>query len=97
MISCGGHIGCGYNEICAKTQINPCYGFENFDNIFYSFLSVFTSVTMEGWSTIMEDTQMVFNDFSFIYFLLLIFIGGFFLMNLTLAVIKAKFSQKMTE
>jgi len=64
----------------------------SFDNIYFAFLCVYTSVTMEGWSTIMSYTQMAFNDFSFLYFLPLIFVGGFFLMNLTLAVIKAKFS-----
>jgi voltage-dependent calcium channel L type alpha-1D len=89
---CGGHNTCGSNEVCGKTEINPSFGFMSFDNIFYAFLSVYTSVTMEGWSTIMANTQMTFNDFSFLYFLPLIFVGGFFLMNLTLAVIKAKFS-----
>jgi hypothetical protein len=90
MILCGGHTSCGAGEICGKTEINP--DFTNFDNIFFAFLAVYTSVTMEGWSTIMSNTQKTFNDFSFLYFLPLIFVGGFFLMNLTLAVIKAKFS-----
>jgi len=36
--------------------------------------------------------QMTFTDLSFLYFVPLVFIGAFFLLNLTLAVIKSKFS-----
>lgn len=66
----------------------------NFDNIFYSLLVVFQSVTLEGWSVIMVQVQKVFNILSLFFFIPLVFIGAFFLLNLTLVVIKSKFTEE---
>ena len=64
----------------------------NFDNVYFAFLAVFTSVTLEGWSDIMVALQKTFNFLSFLYFIPLVFVGAWFLLNLTLAVIKATFT-----
>lgn len=71
---------------------NPNHGVSNFDNILYSFLQVFLVTTLEGWTEVMTFVQKTFSDFAVIYFVVLIFIGAFFLLNMILAVIKAKFS-----
>ena len=47
---------------------------------------------MEGWSNIMYDVANSFTIFSVLYFIVCVFIGSFFMIQLTLAVIKAKFS-----
>lgn len=47
---------------------------------------------MEGWTEIMYWLFDAFSEFVVFYFVLLVFIGSFFLLNLTLAVIKAKFT-----
>jgi hypothetical protein len=47
---------------------------------------------MEGWSFIMRAIMRVFTPFAAVYFVMIIFIGAFFLMNLTLAIITTKFS-----
>jgi hypothetical protein len=49
-------------------------------------------VTLEGWTEIMYDIFDAFSIFTAFYFIMLVFIGAFFLLNLTLAVIKAKFT-----
>jgi hypothetical protein len=64
----------------------------NFDNILYSFLAVFQCVTLEGWTHIMIALQKAFSPFVVLYFVPLVFIGAFFLLNLTLAVIKTSFT-----
>lgn len=64
----------------------------NFDTIFYSLIAIFTSVTLEGWTSTMHAIDKSFTNISFIFFIPLVFIGAFFLMNLTLAVIKSKFT-----
>jgi len=69
----------------------------NFDNLFYAILVVFQSVTLEGWSSIMVQIQQVSSFWSFIFFLPIIFIGSFFLLNLTLAVINSKFNDAHKE
>ena len=58
-------------------------------------LVVFQCVTLEGWATIMIFCQKGFSDIIVIYFISLIIIGAFFLINLTLAVIKSKFTDTM--
>jgi Ion transport protein len=73
---------------------NPDYNQLSFDTIFYSFISIFTSVTLEGWTAVMASTQLTLSPWTFAFFIPLVFIGAFFLLNLTLAVIKSKFSEE---
>jgi len=93
-----GDLLCGVEEcppmhFCGKRNENPNFGQTSFDNIFYALISIFQSVTLEGWSVIMQMVWETYTPFSFIFFIPLVFIGAFFLLNLTLAVIKSKFSE----
>lgn len=64
------------------------WGITHFDNVAASFLVVFQSVTLEGWSDVMGMVQDAHSTVvGFIYFLLLIVIGSFFLVNVILAII----------
>ena len=54
---------------------------------------VFRITTLEGWTENQDNLRSTFGDFVIIYFVLLIFIGNFFVMNMMLAVIKSKFSE----
>lgn len=83
-----GNKDCPDGFVCGKMLENPNWGVTNFDNILYSFLMVFQCVTMEGWTEIMYWLFDAFTIFVVFYFVLLVFIGAFFLLNLTLAVIK---------
>lgn len=49
----------------------------------------FVCVTMEGWTEIMYWVFDAYTEVTFVYFFAMIWIGSFFLLNLTLAVIKA--------
>ena len=51
---------------------------------------------MEGWTAIMVALMQSVGTWIVIYFYPIIFIGAFFLLNLTLAVIKAKFTEEMS-
>lgn len=87
-----GYADCPDGYICGKMLENPDYGVTNFDNILSSFMMVFQCVTLEGWSDIMFALVRTFSIFVFVYFVALIFVGSFFLLNLTLAVIKVKYN-----
>lgn len=50
---CGG-VDCPGGFFCGRTNDNPNYGVTNFDNVMYSLLCVFQSVTLEGWSDIQK-------------------------------------------
>jgi hypothetical protein len=51
--------------------------------------------TLEGWTPIMVGLMKSVGTWIVIYFYPIVFIGAFFLLNLTLAVIKAKFTEEM--
>jgi Ion transport protein len=59
----------------------------------YSFLNVYIVTTLEGWTILMKYVQDTFNYFFAFYFIMIVFIGAFFLINLTLAVITIKFNE----
>ncbi|CAD8085687.1 unnamed protein product [Paramecium sonneborni] len=84
---------CPDNYICGKMLDNPINGLLSFDNFGLAFLQVFIITTLEGWTTIMSTIMITFSQFSVFYFLLCVIIGAFFLVNLTLAIIKINFSK----
>ena len=64
------------------------YGITTFDDILSAIITIFQVITLEGWSYIMYnhmDSNMFL--FSVFYFLSLITLGSFFVLNLILAVI----------
>lgn len=85
--------GCPGGYFCGKGSENPNYGVTNFDNLFYSFLAVFQCVTLEGWSDVQRQMQQAFATWIWFFFVPLVLIGAFFLLNLTLAVINSKFTE----
>jgi hypothetical protein len=85
--------GCPGGYFCGKGSENPNYGVTNFDNLFYSFLTVFQCVTLEGWSDVQRQMQKAFVNWIWLFFVPLVLIGAFFLLNLTLAVINSKFTE----
>lgn len=89
----GGVCGtCSTGFICGKTMENPVFGLINFDTFLQSLLQVFITTTMEGWSIIMFKMMEALNFGVAIYFIGIVLFGGFFLVNLTLAIIKLSFT-----
>ena len=78
---------------CGKNLENPDFNVSSFDNILNAFLNVYIVTTLEGWTAVMKYVQETFNYFFCFYFILIVFIGAFFLINLTLAVITIKFNE----
>jgi hypothetical protein len=61
-------------------------------------MMVFLTVTLESWSVIMIRVVNSTNYYTVFYFIVLVLIGGFFIVNLMLAVITIHFifQQKVT-
>ena len=55
-------------------------------------ITIFQCVTLEGWGSVMDKLWQGMGPPAVVFFVPLVFIGAFFLLNLTLAVIKSKFS-----
>ena len=85
---------CPVGYFWGKTNEDPNYGVTSFDNIFYSFLLVIQSVTLEGWMYNMTAIQKASNYLSLFFFIPLIFVGAYFLLNLFLVVLKSKFTEE---
>ncbi|XP_053109023.1 voltage-dependent T-type calcium channel subunit alpha-1I isoform X3 [Hemicordylus capensis] len=81
-----------YNE-CRTGNSNPHKGAINFDNIGYAWIVIFQVITLEGWVEIMYYVMDAHSFYNFIYFILLIIVGSFFMINLCLVVIATQFSE----
>ncbi|UJR22467.1 hypothetical protein I4U23_025525 [Adineta vaga] len=75
--------------------VGPWFGFINFDNFGLAMLTVFQCITMEGWTSILyRMNDAIGREWAWIYFVSLIIIGSFFVMNLVLGVLSGEFSKE---
>ncbi|XP_051987756.1 voltage-dependent T-type calcium channel subunit alpha-1I-like [Xyrauchen texanus] len=82
-----------YYTRCHTGYTNPHKGAINFDNIGYAWIVIFQVITLEGWVEIMYYVMDAHSFYNFIYFIFLIIIGSFFMINLCLVVIATQFSE----
>ena len=92
-----GAAECPEGYFCGKKTLNPNFDVTNFDNIFWALLNVFQCITLEGWSEIMVMYQKAYSPLTIFFFVPMVFIGAFFLLNLTLAVIQSSYSETQGE
>lgn len=69
----------------------------HFDNILHAWLTIFQCITLEGWTAVMYDVMSGTSGWSFLYFVLLIFFGSFFLLNLTLGVMTEVYQETVSD
>ncbi|KAH7711781.1 Protein CCA-1 a [Aphelenchoides avenae] len=81
-----------YNE-CRVMHKNPFQGSVSFDNIGFAWVAIFLVISLEGWTDIMYYVQDAHSFWNWIYFVLLIVIGAFFMINLCLVVIATQFAE----
>ncbi|XP_067122781.1 muscle calcium channel subunit alpha-1-like isoform X2 [Centruroides vittatus] len=94
---CGGgyHCNASLAEVCRTYWEGPNYGITNFDNFGLAMLTVFQCVTNEGWTNVLYNiNDAVGNEWPWIYFISLIIIGSFFVLNLVLGVLSGEFSKE---
>ncbi|KAM6975192.1 voltage-dependent N-type calcium channel subunit alpha-1B isoform 2-T2 [Tautogolabrus adspersus] len=86
---------CPNGTICREYWTGPNFGITNFDNILFAVLTVFQCITMEGWVDILYSTNDVAgNAWNWLYFIPLIIIGSFFMLNLVLGVLSGEFAKE---
>ncbi|XP_050963763.1 voltage-dependent L-type calcium channel subunit alpha-1C isoform X4 [Labeo rohita] len=88
---------------CSPANITQCMmgwegpndGITNFDNFAFAMLTVFQCITMEGWTDVLYwVNDAVGNSWPWLYFVILIIIGSFFVLNLVLGVLSGEFSKE---
>ncbi|XP_030243330.1 voltage-dependent calcium channel type A subunit alpha-1 isoform X35 [Drosophila navojoa] len=92
----GGSYVCNITtSMCLEKWDGPNSGITSFDNIGFAMLTVFQCITMEGWTAILYWTNDALgSSFNWIYFVPLIVIGSFFMLNLVLGVLSGEFAKE---
>uniref|UniRef100_A0A4W5R8F1 Voltage-dependent L-type calcium channel subunit alpha n=1 Tax=Hucho hucho TaxID=62062 RepID=A0A4W5R8F1_9TELE len=80
---------------CREGWHGPNNGITNFDNFLFAMLTVFQCITMEGWTDVLYwvNDAIGFGTPA-IYFVSLIILGSFFVLNLVLGVLSGEFSKE---
>uniref|UniRef100_A0A671FVQ1 Sodium channel protein n=1 Tax=Rhinolophus ferrumequinum TaxID=59479 RepID=A0A671FVQ1_RHIFE len=94
---CGTWLGtsaCLNTSTCSHTETNPDYGYTNFDNFGWSFLAMFRLMTQDSWEKLYRQTLRTSGPFAVFFFVVVIFLGSFYLVNLTLAVVTMAYEEQ---
>uniref|UniRef100_A0A8D8A3M3 Voltage-dependent L-type calcium channel subunit alpha n=4 Tax=Culex pipiens TaxID=7175 RepID=A0A8D8A3M3_CULPI len=87
-----------YNMVCRYYWEGPNFGITNFDNFGLSMLTVFQCVTLEGWTDMLYYIQDAMGStWQWVYFISMVILGAFFVMNLILGVLSGEFSKERTK
>ncbi|XP_063074226.1 voltage-dependent P/Q-type calcium channel subunit alpha-1A [Engraulis encrasicolus] len=86
---------CPNGTTCKFYWLGPNYGITQFDNILFAILTVFQCITMEGWTDILYYSDDASGgEWNWMYFIPLIIIGSFFMLNLVLGVLSGEFAKE---
>eukprot|EP00069_Balaena_mysticetus_P005505 bmy_04847T0 len=99
---------CPNGTKCQPYWEGPNNGITQFDNILFAVLTVFQCITMEGWTDLLYNSQARGHDltiryqsndasgntWNWLYFIPLIIIGSFFMLNLVLGVLSGEFAKE---
>ncbi|CAG5093745.1 Similar to Ca-alpha1D: Voltage-dependent calcium channel type D subunit alpha-1 (Drosophila melanogaster) [Cotesia congregata] len=73
----------------------PNDGITNFDNFGLAMLTVFQCITLEGWTDVLYDIEDAMGStWQWLYFISMVILGAFFVMNLILGVLSGEFSKE---
>jgi len=71
------------------------WGLIDFDDFLRGFLSIFQTITLEGWTDIMYMHMDVYQPgLTAFFFIVLVLFGSFFVLNLLLAVLETKYNEQ---
>ncbi|CAM4641848.1 unnamed protein product [Caretta caretta] len=85
---------CPEGYTCIKAGRNPNYGYTSFDTFSWAFLSLFRLMTQDYWENLYQLTLRAAGKTYMIFFVLVIFLGSFYLINLILAVVAMAYEEQ---
>ncbi|XP_077793053.1 sodium channel protein type 1 subunit alpha isoform X1 [Podarcis muralis] len=85
---------CPEGYVCIKAGRNPNYGYTSFDTFSWAFLSLFRLMTQDFWENLYQLTLRAAGKTYMIFFVLVIFLGSFYLINLILAVVAMAYDEQ---
>ncbi|XP_054871206.1 sodium channel, voltage-gated, type I-like, alpha isoform X4 [Amphiprion ocellaris] len=85
---------CPEGFTCMKIGRNPDYGYTSFDSFGWAFLALFRLMTQDYWENLYQQTLRAAGKPYMIFFVLVIFLGSFYLVNLILAVVAMAYEEQ---
>ncbi|XP_071990855.1 sodium channel protein type 8 subunit alpha isoform X2 [Engystomops pustulosus] len=85
---------CPEGYTCMKAGRNPNYGYTNFDTFSWAFLALFRLMTQDFWENLYQLVLRASGKTYMIFFVLVIFVGSFYLVNLILAVVAMAYEEQ---
>uniref|UniRef100_A0A3P8RR56 Sodium channel protein n=1 Tax=Amphiprion percula TaxID=161767 RepID=A0A3P8RR56_AMPPE len=79
---------------CLKAGRNPNYGYTSFDTFGWAFLSLFRLMTQDYWENLYHQTLRSAGKTYMVFFVVVIFLGSFYLVNLILAVVAMAYEEQ---
>ncbi|CAK8685583.1 unnamed protein product [Clavelina lepadiformis] len=97
-VVCGnetGAGGCPAGFVCLPDVAdNPNYGYTNFDHMGYAMLTSFQLLTLDFWENVYNMIIRAEGPWNILFFLMSVFLGPFYLLNLLLAVVAIAYSKE---
>ncbi|XP_066925644.1 sodium channel protein 1 brain-like isoform X3 [Clytia hemisphaerica] len=98
---CGNNTGsrqCPTNYTCLPhAGPNPNYGFTSYDDFGWALLTSFQLVTLDYWEDVYLHIASSMGPWYVLYFMIVIFFGSFYLINLVLAVVAVSYQQETAQ
>ncbi|XP_023562398.1 sodium channel protein type 9 subunit alpha isoform X1 [Octodon degus] len=85
---------CPEGYTCVKIGRNPDYGYTSFDTFSWAFLALFRLMTQDYWENLYQQTLRAAGKTYMIFFVVVIFLGSFYLINLILAVVAMAYEEQ---
>ncbi|CAF0840530.1 unnamed protein product [Rotaria sordida] len=95
---CGNASGstkCPSGYICWKDRgLNPDFGYTSFDSYGWAILACFRLMTQDYWENLYQLVLSAAGRYHFLYFVVVIFFGSFYLVNLILAIVSMSYLEQ---
>ncbi|KAK3529403.1 hypothetical protein QTP70_031133, partial [Hemibagrus guttatus] len=85
---------CPEGFTCMKAGRNPNYGYTSYDTFGWAFLALFRLMTQDYWENLFQLTLRAAGKTYMIFFVVVIFLGSFYLINLILAVVAMAYDEQ---
>ncbi|XP_029428181.1 sodium channel protein type 4 subunit alpha [Rhinatrema bivittatum] len=85
---------CPEGFICIKAGRNPNYGYTSYDSFNWAFLALFRLMTQDFWENLFQLTLRAAGKTYMLFFVVVIFLGSFYLINLILAVVAMAYAEQ---
>uniref|UniRef100_A0A3Q3GQX8 Sodium channel protein n=1 Tax=Labrus bergylta TaxID=56723 RepID=A0A3Q3GQX8_9LABR len=85
---------CPEGYMCLKAGRNPNYGYTSYDSFGWAYLSLFRLMTQDFWENLFQLTLRAAGKTYMIFFVVVIFLGSFYLINLILAVVAMAYAEQ---